>query len=65
VTPDWRLGLIDFSDMHIYPRSLGKYLRARNMRRMNKAPGVPGEANWVGMASAIAGKWPTDEWETR
>ncbi len=33
-TPDGRLGLIDFSDLRIHPWSLGNYLRARNMRRM-------------------------------
>jgi serine/threonine protein kinase len=52
VTPEGQLGLIDFSDMRIYPWSLGKYLRKRNMQRMYK---VAGETDWVDMDAVIAG----------
>jgi tRNA A-37 threonylcarbamoyl transferase component Bud32 len=52
VTPEGQLGLIDFSDMRIYPWSLGKYLRKRNMQRMYK---VAGEPDWVDMDAVIAG----------
>lgn len=37
-TPDGRLGLIDFSDLRVHPWSLGRYLRARNLRRMQDLP---------------------------
>jgi tRNA A-37 threonylcarbamoyl transferase component Bud32 len=44
VTSDDRLGLIDFSDMRIYPWSLGSYLRRRNIQRLYK---VAAEIEWV------------------
>lgn len=44
VTPDDRLGLIDFSDMRIYPWSLGSYLRRRNIQRLYK---VAAEVEWI------------------
>lgn len=43
-TPDGRLGLIDISDVRIHRRPLGKYLRARNLRRMQ---GIVGELDWL------------------
>lgn len=55
VTPDGRFGLIDFSDLRIYPWSLGRYLRARNMRRML---GIPGDADWVDLPAIVAGRLP-------
>ncbi len=55
VTPDGRFGLIDFSDLRIYPWSLGKYLRARNMRRML---GIAAEADWVDLPAIVAGRAP-------
>lgn len=55
VTPDGRFGLIDFSDLRIYPWSLGKYLRARNMRRML---GLAAEADWVDLPAIVAGRPP-------
>lgn len=57
VTPDGRFGLIDFSDLRIYPWSLGKYLRARNMRRML---GLAAEADWVDLPAIVAGRPPQD-----
>lgn len=44
LTPEGRMGLIDFSDLRIYPWRLGAYLRARNMRRMQ---GVGRECEWL------------------
>ena len=44
LTPEGQLGLIDFSDLRIYPWRLGSYLRARNMRRMQ---GIRGECEWL------------------
>lgn len=55
VTPDGRLGLIDFSDLRIYPWSLGRYLRSRNMRRMQ---GIADESDWLDLAAIAAGKPP-------
>lgn len=51
LTPDGRMGLIDFADLRIYPWSLGKYLRARNMRRMQ---GFQSELDWLDLPSIIA-----------
>lgn len=58
VTPDGRFGLIDFADLRIYPWSLGKYLRARNVRRMLS---IAGEADWVDLPAIVAGRAPTEE----
>jgi len=55
LTPDDRLGLIDFSDLRIYPWSLGSYSRRRNMMRML---GIPGDAEWVDLPAIIAGQVP-------
>lgn len=49
-TPDGRLGLIDFSDLRIYPWRLGRYLRARNMRRMQ---GIVAESDWLDLAAIV------------
>lgn len=52
-TPDGRLGLIDFSDLRIHPWPLGKYLRARNMRRMQ---GIADEREWLDLDAIISGQ---------
>lgn len=49
-TPDDRLGLIDFSDMRVYPWRLGTYLRARNMRRMQ---GIANEIEWLDLEAIV------------
>ena len=49
-TPDGQLGLIDFSDLRIYPWRLGKYLRARNMRRMQ---GITKEIEWLDLDAIV------------
>lgn len=54
-TPDGRFGLIDFSDLRIYPWSLGRYLRRRNMRRML---GIADEADWADLPAIVAGQPP-------
>ncbi len=48
--PDGRLGLIDFSDLRIYPWRLGRYLRARNMRRMQR---MPDDSSWVDVEAIV------------
>ena len=53
VGADDRLGLIDFSDMRIYPWALGEYLRRRNLQRMLNEPG---EAEWIDMPTILGGK---------
>lgn len=55
LTPDGRFGLIDFSDLRVYPWSLGSYLRRCNMRRML---GIADEAYWVDLPAIVAGKPP-------
>ena len=35
--PDDRMGLIDFSDLRVYRKPLGKYMRSRNLRRLQKS----------------------------
>ncbi len=56
-TPDGQLGLIDFSDLRIHPWPLGRYLRARNMRRM---AGITEERDWLDLESIIAARPPMD-----
>lgn len=51
LTPDDSLGLIDFSDLRVYPWRLGPYLRARNMRRLQ---GIRGESDWFDLAVVAA-----------
>ena len=58
LTPEERFGLIDFSDLRIYPWSLGPYLRQRNMRRML---GIADEACWVDLPAIVAGRTPRGE----
>lgn len=53
LTPDERLGLIDFADMRVHPWALGRYLRARNMRRMQ---GVAEERDWVDLEAIVSGR---------
>lgn len=55
LTPDDRLGLIDFTDLRIYPWSLGRYLRTRNMRRMCA---LAEERDWVDLAAIGSGCAP-------
>lgn len=55
LTPDGRFGLIDFSDLRVYPWSLGCYLRRRNMRRML---GIADEAAWVDLPAIVTGQPP-------
>jgi hypothetical protein len=55
-TPEGRLGLIDFSDLRIHPWALGRYLRARNMRRMM---GMAEERDWVDSEAIGHGRPPT------
>lgn len=49
-TPDGKLGLIDISDARIHRRPLGKYLRARNLRRMQ---GITTELDWLDYDAVI------------
>lgn len=56
LTPEGKLGLIDFSDLRIYPWKLGAYLRGRNMRRMQ---GIEREKSWLDLDAIIAGKAPS------
>lgn len=55
MTPDGCFGLIDFTDLRIYPWSLGRYLRMRNMRRML---GIASDADWVDLPAIAAGRVP-------
>jgi tRNA A-37 threonylcarbamoyl transferase component Bud32 len=55
ITPDGRIGLIDFADLRIYPWSLGRYLRRRNMQRML---GMADEADWADLPAIVAGRPP-------
>lgn len=51
LTPDGQMGLIDFADLRIYPWPLGKYLRTRNMRRMQS---FSDELAWLDLSSIVA-----------
>lgn len=55
LTPEGKLGLIDFSDLRIYPWKLGAYLRGRNMRRMQ---GIEREQSWLDLDAIVTGKSP-------
>jgi serine/threonine protein kinase len=44
LTPAGELGLIDFSDLRVYPRPLPAFMRRRNLRRMLE---IPGECGWI------------------
>jgi hypothetical protein len=50
VTPQETLGLIDFSDMRVLRRPLIRYLRARNLRRMQ---GIASEVDWLDAAAIL------------
>lgn len=54
-TPDGRLGLIDFSDLRVHPWPLGRYLRARNMRRMQ---GIADELDWLDLDAVVNARPP-------
>jgi len=56
-TPDNRLGLIDFADLRIHPWPLGKYLRERNLRRMQ---GLDEERDWIDAAAIVGGRLSGD-----
>ncbi|HRC61439.1 MAG TPA: toluene tolerance protein, partial [Candidatus Propionivibrio aalborgensis] len=49
-TPEGELGMIDFSDLRIHHWPLGKYLRARNMRRMQ---GIADEVDWLDLGAIV------------
>lgn len=53
--PDERLGLIDFADLRQHPWPLGRYLRARNLRRMLA---IADECDWVDEAAILAAAGP-------
>lgn len=57
-TPDGALGLIDFADLRVHPWKLGRYLRARNMRRMQ---GLPEESGWLDLDAIVNGRLPTEQ----
>ena len=44
LTPNGEFGLIDFSDMRIYPWPLPKFMRVRNIRRLR---GIESERDWI------------------
>ena len=53
LTPERKFGLIDFSDLRIYPCRLWKSLRLRNIKRIVD---VPDERDWIDIAAIAAGK---------
>ncbi len=44
LTPNGEFGLIDFSDMRVYPWPLPKFMRVRNIRRLQ---GIESERDWI------------------
>ena len=58
LTPDGELGLIDFADLRIHPWGLGRYLRARNMRRMLA---MADERDWVDIEAIVNARPPREE----
>jgi tRNA A-37 threonylcarbamoyl transferase component Bud32 len=52
LSPDGRMGLIDFSDLRIFRSSLPNYLRRRNIRRIE---GIEEEKHWIDR-SIVLGK---------
>jgi hypothetical protein len=57
LTPDERLGLIDFADLRIHPWPLGRYLRARNMRRMVS---LTDESEWLDLDAIVNARLPAE-----
>jgi len=55
LTPEGKLGLIDFSDLRRHPWSLGRYFRARNMRRMQE---IEEEREWIDLDAILNAKPP-------
>jgi hypothetical protein len=51
-TPEGLLGLIDFADLRIHPWALGKYLRTRNVRRMQD---MEDERGWLDFEAIVNG----------
>ncbi len=50
LTPDGEFGLIDFSDMRIYRRPLPRFMRVRNIRRLE---GIASEREWIDRESIL------------
>ena len=44
LAPDGRMGLIDFSDLRIYRKPLGRWMRLRNIRRLQR---MADESDWL------------------
>jgi hypothetical protein len=51
LTPAGELGLIDFSDLTLWPCPLPRFMRRRNIRRMLA---IPGEREWIDSEAIIA-----------
>lgn len=49
-SPEGQLGLIDFSDLRIFPWKLGRYLRKRNLKRMQ---GIADEVDWLDLEALL------------
>lgn len=61
LTPEHEFGLIDFTDLRIYPWSLARFSRIRNVRRM---AGIPEERDWLDMEAIANGRVSTQGgWE--
>lgn len=56
-TPEGQLGLIDFSDLRIHPWPLGKYLRGRNVRRMQC---IVTEREWLDLEAVVNARQPLE-----
>lgn len=54
-TPEGQLGLIDFSDLHVHRRPLGRHLRERNLLRLQ---GLADEAGWLDVGAIVAAAPP-------
>lgn len=55
LTPEGQLGLIDFTDLRIYPWPLSRFSRRRNMRRM---AGIADERGWLDDDAIVDGRLP-------
>lgn len=55
LTPEGELGLIDFTDLRIYPWPLARFSRARNMRRMAR---IDEERDWLDADAVINRRMP-------
>ncbi len=52
LTPDQQLGLIDFSDLQLYPFPLPRSLRIRNLSRIARIC-APGESDWIDQTAIL------------